>query len=336
MIARSLRVARKGGSWARRLLLQRTRPHALVLVYHRIAVSPADPWRLCVAPQNFAAHLAVLARRADVLPLADVAHSVLNREQRNTSRPLVAITFDDGYADNLERGLPLLQQARLPATIFVASSWVGRPHPFWWDRLAWLVSVAAPGTRTLSLDLPAGAFTWSRRDGSPLHQRDRAELREALWSALRPLDMDDRERALDCLQDWGGTGPAPAETGRPMTAAEVRQAAASGLLEIGAHSMTHPCLPELPDEIQAEEIAGSVAECSRLAGRPVTAFAYPHGRVDRSTAAQARAAGLRLACGGPDDVLWPASDPFALPRLSVHDLDGAAFERWLRWSCPPF
>ena len=101
-----------------RAVMRRRRPHGLILSYHRIAAPSWDPWDLCVSPEHFEKQLEVLAHRAELVPLSDLA-SQLRAGRRG--RPVVALTFDDGYADNLHVAQPLLERYGAPATVFIAT-----------------------------------------------------------------------------------------------------------------------------------------------------------------------------------------------------------------------
>ncbi len=91
-----------------------------VLVYHTIS-APAQPLpaRIDVAPERFATHLSWLARNRRVVTL----DTILAQPERER---LVAITFDDGFRDNLTVALPLLERFNLPCTVFVTTDFVGQ------------------------------------------------------------------------------------------------------------------------------------------------------------------------------------------------------------------
>src|SRR6516165_2586329 len=89
-----------------RSLVQRMwppKPRPLILMYHRIADEPVDPWWLSVSPTYFEEHLRVIRRSRHVLPL----WKFIKDTRAGTLRPdAVALTFDDGYVDNLTFGKP--------------------------------------------------------------------------------------------------------------------------------------------------------------------------------------------------------------------------------------
>ena len=137
----------------------RQRPHGLVLMYHRVAASRIDPWGLCVSPERFAAHVELLAQRADVVPLDRIHDELRTRDQ---GRPVVAVTFDDGYQDNLTRAAPTLRRCRVPATVFLATGFIGARDAYWWDELAEIVLTinSYPGV-ALQLEVGGKHFRWS-------------------------------------------------------------------------------------------------------------------------------------------------------------------------------
>ena len=104
----------------------------LILIYHRVAEDPVDPWRLCVSPANFARQMEVLRKKGfNTVHVSDLADAV---RARRLSRKTVAVSFDDGYRDNFEQAAPVLERLGLPATFFVVTDWMGTDVVPWWDR----------------------------------------------------------------------------------------------------------------------------------------------------------------------------------------------------------
>ncbi|MEO8677461.1 MAG: polysaccharide deacetylase family protein [Vicinamibacterales bacterium] len=111
--------------------LGRWPPGGIVLLYHRVATLETDPHRLAVTPAHFAEHLEVINELG--VPMS--VESMVERAPRGEVPPgAVAMTFDDGYADNLHCAAPLLARARVPATIFISTGASESGGEFWWDE----------------------------------------------------------------------------------------------------------------------------------------------------------------------------------------------------------
>lgn len=295
-------------------LVGRTDP--IVLMYHRVAEVPHDPWRLAVAPARFAEQLDVLTRRRRVVPLDWL---VAELEARRVPDRAVAITFDDGYADVLLHAKPVLERFAAPATVYLTTGAIGRRAELWWDELARLVlaSPALPAAVTLAIGGRPTTFDTA----------DRAAAHLAIWSALRPLAEAPRAALLAELAR-AIVVPAPRHPlDRALDPDEVRALAAGGLVAIGAHTVTHPSLPLLDPAAQRREMRESRAACEALVGAPVTAFAYPFGDHDDASVAAARECGFRHACTVEPGVVTSARQRFRIPRILVDDWDGAELER---------
>jgi len=325
-----------------RLLLQKLRrrigrpgPGAAILMYHRIASPRVDPWGLAVQPDRFEQHLAVLRRSRDPLPMSEF----VGRLDRGTlPDTAVAVTFDDGYADNLHEASPRLASAHVPATLFLATGFVGQSREYWWDELARgiLLKTAAVdadikiGRGRIRLVLRAGDehdSVW-RAWQDPRTDRQRAYL--AAWACLRTAAPAEREDAMVRLRtELEIPPPDPADL--PMTATEIAVLAGGGAFDFGGHTATHAVLPALAPAERRDDIRQGRETCERLIGRPITGFAYPHGALDDDSEAAVRECGFAWACGTRSrSVPARGANRYALPRLGVLDWDGPAFERALQ------
>ena len=274
-------------------------PKALILLYHRVADIQPDPWSQCVTPRHFAEHLEVLSAQWHVLRLGELVRAL---EDGSIPDRSVVITLDDGYAGNLHCVKPLLERYGTPATVFVASGPVGKPREFWWDQLERSVL----------------------RDGNL-----QLDLYRSLYHLLRPLPDAERRQVLDQLREWAGIEPAVRATHRPLTAEELTELARGELVEIGAHTITHPVLAELPESQQRAEIQGGKARLEELLGRRVRHFACPYGSFSEATPEIVRKAGFESACCRSAMVVDKYAFPFLLPRLVVQNWDGEEFARRL-------
>ncbi|MDX6634553.1 MAG: hypothetical protein QOF06_756 [Solirubrobacterales bacterium] len=330
------RLRRRGG---------RREGAAIVLLYHRVAELEADPWQLGVGRERFAQQLQVLRDGFRILPLTEIVARI---GKGGLPRRTVAITFDDGYRDNLEVALPELQQASAPATLFLAGGVVGARQELWWDELERILlssgtlpqklALAADGWRfgfdfadATDLSEEAGRSHSGWRVGEPPPTRRQVAF-AALWESLWPLSESTRAAAMSQLRAWAQDPGGIRETHRTLSAEDVAAVAASGLVEVGGHTVTHPRLAARPWDEQRREVLVGRDLVEELTGQAPRSFAYPYGGLDDFTAATAQLvadAGFESACATWEGTVHGASDRRRLPRLQVPDLDGEAFEEWL-------
>jgi peptidoglycan/xylan/chitin deacetylase (PgdA/CDA1 family) len=117
-----------------------------------------------------------------------------------------------------------------------------------------------------------------------------------------------------------------------MTPEEIWNLAQSTLVEIGAHTVTHPNLASQPLAIQESEIRQSKTWLEERLNRPVTSFSYPYGgrhHYSAETVGAVRAAGFSRACTTAPRCLDARDTLYELPRFNITDMNGEAFERLL-------
>lgn len=324
-----------------RSLAKRIAPMGVALIYHRVAEPGIDPQLLAVSPRNFAEHLEILRRVYLPVRLCELASSRTRIWFRR--RRFIALTFDDGYADNLYQALPLLQAAAVPATVFVTAGQLGQQEEFWWDELEQILleTPVLPnrlditiGSAPLSWHLPSAGCSldqhWNLLSDQSCSPRQKA-YRE-LCDLLRPLGAPARRSLLESLRTWAGTEGSGRPHNRTLTRDEVLELAKSGLVEIGSHTMTHPVLAAQPLLSQRQEIEASKRELEAMLASPVRSFSYPFGTRNTYTADTVRLvqeAGYTCACSNfPGTVGW-GTDRYQIPRFIVRDWNGDEFARRL-------
>jgi peptidoglycan/xylan/chitin deacetylase (PgdA/CDA1 family) len=309
----------------------------VILMFHRIADPGCDPWGLSVAPSRFEEQMRTLKARRIPLSMANLVSSLDN----GTLPPkAVAITFDDGYVDNVRVAKPVLEAIGIPATVFLTTGSVGKQKEFWWDELTRLVlagrtaveGMLVIGARSIPVRLPAVADRPSQpsawRAWEP-PRTPREQLYFQIWTELRVLEESAREQNLERVRQLFGRQPA-SRNDLPMDAEDVRQLVAGTCIEIGAHSETHQPLTTLGVDRRRLEIERSRAACETLAGKAIAGFAYPHGDLDADTAALVRESGFRWACSTHRAAINRARfDLFDLPRLQALNWTGRELERML-------
>lgn len=312
-------------------------PQPVILMYHRIARPLVDPWGLAVQPEHFEQHLAVLRRSRRPLPMSEFVERL---ERRTLPSDAVAVTFDDGYVDNLREAKPRLAAYDVPATLFVTTGAVGQRLEYWWDELArgillrgapldCEVVIAGEPCRLVFPQAEGAGQACAWRAWETPHT-ERAATYLEVWGRLQIVSAEERGAVMSRLRDVLNSPP-PDVADLPMAESELAELAADGLFEIGGHTVTHPVLPSLDAAGRRREILEGKLACERVAGRPIAGFAYPHGALDHDSRAAVHESGFVWACSTESRAVSDrAYDPYALPRLCVLDSDGHAFERALQ------
>ena len=199
-----------------RLLQSRLHQGGLILFYHRVTERDIDPFEQCLAPEWFEAQMNWLSEWAKVVPLDEM---VARAKRDQLERHMISITFDDGYVDNLQTALPILEKYQLPATFFITTG--NENQPFWWDILA--TTLLRPA------ELPEKLPNSVREAIGVAGNVDKYELLFKLHGYLQPLKPDKQRQVLRALTDWSGTSLGERED-RAMTREELRQLASSHLV----------------------------------------------------------------------------------------------------------
>jgi peptidoglycan/xylan/chitin deacetylase (PgdA/CDA1 family) len=250
----------------------------LVLGYHRVvedfqAESRVEMPSMLTSRAMFERHLDCLATSFRFVTLDEIGTHL--ESGIPFEKPVVAITFDDGYQDVYDNALPVLERKGIPAAMFVVTDLVGRP--FWQihDKLYHLIAKAfaswSDPRREMfgllsALGLPAHDLTRRSALASPML---------AVSTLLPSLPQADIRRVMAGLESSVGNGfhRVPLAITWDM-AADMRR---RGFI-IGSHTRTHVSLPMESPATVAEEVEGSKRELERRLGETIQHFAYPGGQ----------------------------------------------------------
>jgi peptidoglycan/xylan/chitin deacetylase (PgdA/CDA1 family) len=277
-----------------------------ILILHRVHPGPDPLFPEELNAITFERQLGWLKDWFNILSLPEAVY----RLSRNAlpARAL-AITFDDGYADNYTVALPILQRAGVPATVFVASGYLDGGS-MWNDRV--IESIRACRAEQLDLD-------WLGLGLLPL--TDTQTRRHAIGRVLEklkylpPKQRDDYALRLADQSDF--------HLQSAMLTTQQLVALHKAGITIGAHTVTHPILARLSHDEARREIAQSKADLEARIDEDVTLFAYPNGKpeVDYTLAhiEMVRESGFKCAVSTAWGISRAGTDPFQLPRFTPWD-----------------
>lgn len=281
-----------------------------ILIYHRV-LAQADP----LFPEggdmeSFDQQMGLLTDCFRVIPLADAVRGL-----RSGSLPARAacITFDDGYADNAEIALPILQKHGIPATFFVSSGVLDGGR-MWNDTVIELVR-CAPGN---TLDL--GGLNLGSFPIETIMQRRHAI--DRLIGALKHLPPASRQSRIDQMCSVISVN---LPDNLMMTSEQIRLLHGAGM-EIGGHTVFHPILASTEKSAARAEIANGKEMLEGIICAPVRFFAYPNGKPERDYlpehVAMIRELGFEAAVSTAYGAARPGDDLYQLPRFTPWDRGG--------------
>lgn len=291
----------------------RATPWATILRYHSVSrgadyCSPS----IAVDPLLFEEQMAYLSRSYHVMALEEVCERLLVGQ---LPRDAVAVTFDDGYRDNVTQALPVLARHKVPATFFVTSEPVLGSQAFW---VGWLhrAVATAPARERNAAAVFAGI--------------DRFATCDQVFAALaRRVDTAGGETRAQTLSEIEGLfrhmPPLSVPSDFMMDLGDLERLRDAGMT-IGAHTMTHRVLGGASRAEALAELTGSRRALGEALGETVDHLAYPNGHVDWNVDVQAmelaRLAGFRSAGTSRRGVARPGADLHDLPRQGVNDALG--------------
>ena len=290
------------------------RARLTVLIFHRVLREPDPLFPDEVDAARFDELLGWVKAWFNVLPL-DTAIQQLH-EGRLPARA-AALSFDDGYADNHDVALPLLQKHGLPCSFFVATGFLDGGR-MWNDTLIEAVRLSQRAT----LDL-RGLVDGRGEDLGQHALGDTADRRAALGKLIERVKYLPPEPRVACVDAIAARAEVAAPGDLMMSSGQVQALRAAGM-QIGAHTVSHPILATLSTQAAADEIERSRNALQTLLDERVGLFAYPNGKPGTDYLPAVHPGIVReLGFDGAVSTQWGASklgdDPFQVKRFTPWD-----------------
>lgn len=300
-------------SFCRHLNLRKIR----ILAYHGVdwLHDPVVNWDdLQVEPRVFRTHLDELRCHYEVVPLHRVIDALTGKDELPDNA--VAITFDDGYRNNLTLAAPILKEFGFPAAFFIATGFVDGTVSPWWYQLR--DALARCEKRTVPL--PDGGMA------ALAGVQDRVRAAMEWEKALRPRPSADRNQHLaELLKQCGCREQEPAYP--LMNRAEVQELADMGF-EIGPHTVSHISMSHENAAVVEQEIDASLRSIRDMTGKEPTCYSYPYGLISGGRTEildMMKSRGIRAAVTTAEGMVRRGDDVFQLNRLNVSGHRRSAF-----------
>lgn len=275
-----------------------------IFMYHSIHPDgnrERGPWQYAMTPKQFELHLQALTEAYQIESLSSIIADCMDGQF--PEEPTAAITFDDGFQDNLTQAIPLLERYELPATVFVANSYIDGPPPYEY-RLAeavWDSSEVEVITDGISVTAELTDY----------------ESYSVVYEQLQRNLKFNQDRVEDVLAEINGS---TAEAPSMLTADQLRKLSRHPLIEIGAHGNDHVPLTTMDKTILRRKLREEQEFLTALLDTSVKLFSYPYGDYSQDVIKAVANTGFQAAVTTNDRRI-AASDiihkMMALPRIDA-------------------
>ncbi len=291
----------------------------VLLTFHHVhprlpqAFSPNA--HLAVDPEFLSEIIRVLRQRGFELVCMDEVRARIQSPERKNR--FAAITFDDGYRDNLEHAIPLLREQRVPYAMYIASGMIEGTANVWWEGIEALVRENTSLVFDMSgqeVELDCSNLAAKQSSFVKLMDYLTEELPENLQRSFVNTLCSQYEVDLEAHRER-----------QLMTWDEIRQLAADPLCTIGAHTVDHPALARLTEDDASSEMVNGADVLAAKLGRKPDHFAYPYGYHQAAGPREfdlARKAGFKTAVTTRPGMVFAEHANYltGLPRISANGL----------------
>jgi len=314
---------------------------ALVLLYHRIYEPATDPWKLSVSPAHFEEHLQYLKEHFTVISSKELVQGLKNQTIQNRS---VVLTFDDGYLDNYQTAVPLLEKYRLPATFFITDARIRDRTPFWWDELEYIIVHTRHLPEVFSVTFNGEPIHFELGEEAVMNEdvrikqqnyralkppTRRTRLYLELWNRFSHLTSGEQEQFMSRIRNWAGLTPDDTRVEGCMSLEQLKTLSANPLFAIGGHSCNHLSLHDHPADVQEREIVENKQFLTSQLGKETDMFTYPSGNYNEQTIDILKRNGFSAAFTGKSGPITGQTGLFTINRVQINNWDSNRFKEVL-------
>ena len=278
-----------------------------ILVFHRIYSEGLHVFADGLTQKKFSKKLQFAKK---IRKFGDVEETYSSSSSEDECKRKASITFDDGYLDNYELALPVLQKHNLSATFFIASGYLN-------GGWMWNDGIIEAITKTTKKELDLSALNYGVFN--VCLSAEKKTCIDFLLGEIKYLSPSNRTELARHILDV-------ADVDEPkdlmMTSEQIKLMHKAGM-EIGGHTVNHPILTSVDKATARREIFENKEYLESLIGEPIYSFAYPNGKPGKDYGpehvAMVKEAGYSCAVSTAWGRVGPESDPFQLPRFTPWD-----------------
>jgi len=281
-----------------------------ILMYHRVL--PLEQCEnyplpaLSMPIEAFREQMKWLSERFTVLTVYDAFKAL--KKNRRFSKPIVAVTFDDGYYDNYLFVAPVLEEYGLRGTFFITSNFVASGNMQWFDIAAIVWKQTAEKDRKELLKT-------LYQTGTPLQKTiDTKSIRDWM-EGLKKVNSSIRMDLIQKAKELSGTVE-HIENFAPMKPHQIKNLHNHGH-EIASHTVSHPILTQVSNAFLFEELNNSAKQLEEWTGTRPKGFCYPNGDYNNKIEDAVKQAGYDYACIIESNINTPEVSQTRLARLPI-------------------
>lgn len=292
-------------------------PLGVVLMGHSVGqpsnsgFNPNGKWRISADQLEMAISCAN-SMGFEAVSMDTVVHR-LNGKQ--CDRPFYALTFDDGYADNLHDALPVCQHYKVPMTVYVTSGFIQRKHVAWWHFIEHLIA----NNSAIQVTLKGKLSNFECKS----HNKKQIAF-DQLSKFLTLASVQDQTDFIDEMtQRYGESSRIYAEN-LFMNETELQEISNNEYAFLGSHGVSHCAFSSLEADKLEQELIGSTKYALSFSGSQSHHLAYPYGS---STTVSARdvsmvvGQGVATAVTTQHGCLYKQAQLQSLPRIPLFPTD---------------
>ena len=246
----------------------------------------------------------VLGKGYEVITLEELWR---RRDSLSMERRVVVFTFDDGYRDNATLALPIFSKYRVPWSLFLTTGFPDQTCNYWWGMLE----------RAL---LDRGKFDLEVSGISRRYITSSIAQKRTAYAQIKKIGRIHSDELVRYLAERYGMDRRALLDEHTLSWTDIRRLASSGLVEIGAHSVTHPDLTRVAIEDVRREMRDCRWRIHEETGVDASHFAYPYGAAGPREYNLARESGYKSGATSVARGLYPSldEDPYAFPRIGLN------------------
>lgn len=213
-----------------------------------------------------------------------------NKELKNSCH----ITFDDGDITFYNNVLPIIKKYKIPVSLYVSPLIAQEGKNFWFQEIK-------NYDRYKMFDIIKKVTKWDLENTPQIDVK----------ALLKKLKIEVILEIINVYQRETKTLP---KDSMNMNSEQLIDVKSTGLVDIGAHTLTHPLLVNETDEIASKEIQGSIDSLSSILGCDVRYFVYPNGNFSEREINILKKKGIKLAFSTERDKISHLNNPLSIPR----------------------